>query len=139
MHLLQVQPGEISDGSEPVDLGQTPADVLVISAADTEIAGLSAAFGEMSDGPESLRLANISATRLRLINILMIRLRSRNWSSCGYWAGRRIGLMGWSSSPFGWAQRACRLWRYQVTTSLKKDCGGCRPLRMRITMRFGRI
>ncbi|OUS04514.1 cobaltochelatase subunit CobN [Rhodobacterales bacterium 52_120_T64] len=59
MHLLQVQPGEISDGSEPVDLGQTPADVLVISAADTEIAGLSAAFGEMSDGPHSLRLANI--------------------------------------------------------------------------------
>ncbi len=59
MHLLQVQPGEISDGSEPVDLGQTPADVLVITAADTEIAGLSAAFGEMSDGPESLRLANI--------------------------------------------------------------------------------
>ena len=59
MHLLQVQPGEISDGTEPVDLGQTPADVLVISAADTEIAGLSAAFGEMSDGPESMRLANI--------------------------------------------------------------------------------
>jgi len=59
MHLLQVQPGEISDGSEPVDLGQTPADVLVITAADTEIAGLSAAFGEMSDGPDSLRLANI--------------------------------------------------------------------------------
>ena len=59
MHLLQVQPGEISDGSEPVDLGQTPADVLVITAADTEIAGLSAAFSEMSDGPESLRLANI--------------------------------------------------------------------------------
>jgi len=59
MHLLQVQPGEISDGSEPVDLGQTPADVLVISAADTEIAALSAAFGDMSDGPETLRLANI--------------------------------------------------------------------------------
>ena len=59
MHLLQVQPGEISDGSEPVDLGQTPADVVVITAADTEIAGLSAAFSEMPDGPESLRLANI--------------------------------------------------------------------------------
>ncbi|MEE9452837.1 MAG: cobaltochelatase subunit CobN [Paracoccaceae bacterium] len=59
MHLLQVQPGEISDGSEPVDLGQTPSDVIVITAADTEIAALSAAFGEMSDGPESLRLANI--------------------------------------------------------------------------------
>lgn len=59
MHLLQVQPGEISDGSEPVDLGQTPADVIVVSAADTEIAGLSAAYAEMSDGPSSLRLANL--------------------------------------------------------------------------------
>lgn len=59
MHLLQVQPGEISDGSEPVDLGQTPADILVISAADTEIAGLSAAFAEMTDGPKSLRLASL--------------------------------------------------------------------------------
>ena len=59
MHLLQVQPGEISDGTEPVDLGQTPADVIVISAADTEIAGLSAAYSEIDDGPDSLRLANI--------------------------------------------------------------------------------
>ncbi|MGE4612303.1 MAG: cobaltochelatase subunit CobN [Paracoccaceae bacterium] len=59
MHLLQVQPGEISDGSEPVDLGQSPSDVLVISAADTEIAGLSAAFSEMSDGPQTLRLASL--------------------------------------------------------------------------------
>ncbi len=59
MHLLQVQAGEITDGSEPVDLGQTPADVIVISAADTEIAGLSAAFDGLTDGPQSLRLANI--------------------------------------------------------------------------------
>ncbi len=59
MHLLQVQPGEISDGSEPVDLGQTPADVIVLSAADTEIASLSAAFSALKDGPDSLRLANI--------------------------------------------------------------------------------
>ena len=59
MHLLQAQPGEISDGSEPVDLGQTPADVIVISAADTEIAALSAANRAISDGPDSLRLANL--------------------------------------------------------------------------------
>ena len=59
MHLLQAQPGEIVDGSEPVDLGQTPADVIVISAADTEIAALSAAYGEIGDGPRSLRLASL--------------------------------------------------------------------------------
>ena len=60
MHLLQAQAGEITDGSEPVDLGQTPADVIVISAADTEIAGLSEAYGSLSDGPKSLRLANLT-------------------------------------------------------------------------------
>jgi len=59
MHLLQAQPGEITDGSEPVDLGQTPADLIVISAADTEIAALSNAYGAISDGPDSLRLANL--------------------------------------------------------------------------------
>ncbi|HIP22150.1 MAG TPA: cobaltochelatase subunit CobN, partial [Rhodobacteraceae bacterium] len=60
MHLLQAQAGEITDGSEPVDLGQTPADVIVISAADTEIAGLSEAYGSLVDGPKSLRLANLT-------------------------------------------------------------------------------
>ena len=60
MHLLQAQAGEITDGSEPVDLGQTPAEVIVISAADTEIAGLSEAFGAIDDGPMSLRLASLS-------------------------------------------------------------------------------
>ena len=34
MHLLAATPGSIDDGKEPVDLGQTPADVVIISAAD---------------------------------------------------------------------------------------------------------
>ncbi len=59
MHLLQAQAGEITDGTEPVDLGQSPADVIVISAADTELAGLSEAYGNLSDGPQSLRLASL--------------------------------------------------------------------------------
>ncbi len=59
MHLLQAQAGEITDGSEPVDLGQSPAEVIVISAADTEIAALSAAYDAMKDGPTSLRLASL--------------------------------------------------------------------------------
>ena len=41
MHLLAATPGNIDDGKEPVDLGQSPADVVVISAADTELAALS--------------------------------------------------------------------------------------------------
>ena len=51
MHLLAATPGAISDGSEPVDLGQTPADVVIISAADTELAALSDARSEMTDPP----------------------------------------------------------------------------------------
>ncbi|UWQ99854.1 cobaltochelatase subunit CobN [Rhodobacteraceae bacterium S2214] len=58
MHLLAATPGAIDDGQEPVDLGQTPADVIVISAADTELAALSEARAEM-DNPPSLRLANM--------------------------------------------------------------------------------
>lgn len=59
MHLLAATPGQVSDGSEPVDLGQTPADIVFISAADTELAALSQARAEMSDAP-SLRLANLT-------------------------------------------------------------------------------
>ncbi len=58
MHLLAATPGAISDGTEPVDLGQTPADVIIISAADTELAALSDARAEMTD-PPTLRLANM--------------------------------------------------------------------------------
>ena len=57
MHLLAATPGNIDD-KEPVDLGQTPADVVVISAADTELAALSEARAEMTDAP-SLRLASM--------------------------------------------------------------------------------
>ncbi|SEW38566.1 cobaltochelatase CobN subunit [Cognatiyoonia koreensis] len=58
MHLLAATPGAITDGDEPVDLGQTPADVVFISAADTELAALSAARAEMT-APPTLRLANM--------------------------------------------------------------------------------
>ncbi|TYB80043.1 cobaltochelatase subunit CobN [Maritimibacter fusiformis] len=59
MHLLAATPGQIDDGKEPVDLGQTPADVVFISAADTELAALSLARSDMAD-PPGLRLANLT-------------------------------------------------------------------------------
>ena len=58
MHLLNAQPGQVDD-AEPVDLGQTPADVVFISAADTELAALSEARADM-DTPPTLRLANLT-------------------------------------------------------------------------------
>ena len=59
MHLLAAQPGGIADGSEPVDLGQSPGDIVVLSAADTELASLAAAHGRQDHGAPSLRLANV--------------------------------------------------------------------------------
>ncbi|WP_425406909.1 cobaltochelatase subunit CobN [Hwanghaeella sp.] len=61
MHLLAAQPGGIDDGSEAIDLGQTPGDIVVITAADTEIACLATAQARrLADGDApSLRCANL--------------------------------------------------------------------------------
>ncbi|WP_422367991.1 cobaltochelatase subunit CobN [Pelagibius sp.] len=59
MHLLQATPGAVTDGSEAVDLGQTPGDIVFLSAADTELAALSAAQAKMGEKAPSLRLANL--------------------------------------------------------------------------------
>ena len=59
MLLLAASPGRVDDGKEPVDLEQTPADILFLSAADTELGALSDARAEM-DAPPGLRLANIT-------------------------------------------------------------------------------
>ena len=61
MHLLAAQPGEISDGTEPVDPAQDPADIVVVSAADAELAALSAARARLEEAGEapSLRLASL--------------------------------------------------------------------------------
>ena len=61
MHLLAAQPGGV-EGGEAVDLGQTPGDIVVLSAADSDIACLAAAYeritkDEAGTAP-SLRLAN---------------------------------------------------------------------------------
>ena len=58
MHLLAATPGSIEDGKEPFDLSQTPADVVIISAADTELAALSDARGQL-ENPPKLRLASM--------------------------------------------------------------------------------
>ncbi|NBC33443.1 MAG: cobaltochelatase subunit CobN [Alphaproteobacteria bacterium] len=58
MHLLATTPGTVTDGSEPVDLDQSPGDIVVLSAADTDLALLAQARARRgTDGP-SLRLAN---------------------------------------------------------------------------------
>jgi cobaltochelatase CobN len=58
MHLLLAQQGALVDANEAIDLGQTPADIVFISAADTELASLSKALSGLNN-PPSLRLANM--------------------------------------------------------------------------------
>ncbi|OWV83705.1 cobalt chelatase [Rhizobium sp. N122] len=62
MHLLLAQQGTISDGEEPIDLGQTPGDILFLSAADSELAAIAAAH-RACGGPHSLRLASLMSLK----------------------------------------------------------------------------
>ncbi len=59
MHLLAAKPGEIADGSEAVDLGQSPGEIVVLSAADSELACLANAYARLPDPKPRLRLANL--------------------------------------------------------------------------------
>ena len=59
MHLLAAQPGAIEDGAEAVDLGQSPGDIVLLSAADTELACFAQAQGRLGAGAPTLRLANL--------------------------------------------------------------------------------
>jgi cobaltochelatase CobN len=59
MHLLAAKPGQIIDGSEAVDLGQTPGEIVVLSAADSELACLSKAYAHLAEPRPALRLANL--------------------------------------------------------------------------------
>lgn len=60
MHLLLAQKGSISEGDEAFDLGQSPGDILFLSAADTEIASVAA-------------FANRGDLRWRLVNLASLK------------------------------------------------------------------
>ena len=58
MHLLNARTSTPDDAGEAIDLGQSPGDIVVLSAADTELACLAAAHAGRP-GTHSLRLANL--------------------------------------------------------------------------------
>ena len=63
MHLLRVESRSIDGSAEAVDLGQSPADIVALSFADTDLAVLAAAWEAGQDTLPSLRLANLTALR----------------------------------------------------------------------------
>jgi cobaltochelatase CobN len=63
VHLLKGQTRGIDAGAEAVDLEQTPGDIVILSAADTEIAGLAAARRALGRPFPAVRLANWMALK----------------------------------------------------------------------------
>jgi cobaltochelatase CobN len=63
MHLLQTSATTLDDDVEPVDLGQTPGDIVVLSFADSDLAGLAAAHAAERDVLPSVRLAHLRDLR----------------------------------------------------------------------------
>ncbi|OLP43437.1 cobaltochelatase subunit CobN [Rhizobium oryziradicis] len=62
MHLLAAQQGSIVDGDEAIDLGQTPGDIVFLSAADTELSALAAALSRR-EASTRWRLASLMALK----------------------------------------------------------------------------
>jgi cobaltochelatase CobN len=58
MHLVAGEMERIDDGGSAVDLDQSPGGIIILSAADTELAAFASAFASRPEGP-SLRLANL--------------------------------------------------------------------------------
>jgi len=63
MHILTTTSASLDDLIEPVDLRQTPADVVALSFTDSDLAGLAAAWRQEADTLPSMRLAALRDLR----------------------------------------------------------------------------
>src|SRR5215467_4598506 len=63
MHLLATSSTALDDLVEAVDLGQPPGDVAILSFADSDLAGLAAAWAMERDALPSVRLAHLRDLR----------------------------------------------------------------------------
>ena len=58
MHLLAAQPGGFTDDEGIVDLDQSPADIVILSAADSQLAALANCAESLPEDYPGVRLAN---------------------------------------------------------------------------------
>lgn len=105
MHLLQAQPGAIEDGEEAVDLAQDPADVLVLTAADTEIAALATARAELGQAAPGLRLASLGFLKHPMSVDLYA---EKTVAGARLVVGRFLGGVGYWSYAIEEIARTCR-------------------------------
>ena len=61
MHLKLDSSGTIDDGDVARDLGQEPADIVVLSAADSDLAAFGAAYATLAGNFPGVRLTNLLA------------------------------------------------------------------------------
>ncbi|AWK85798.1 cobaltochelatase subunit CobN [Azospirillum thermophilum] len=60
MHLLAARQDDLDAGPQAIDLGQTPADLIVLSFSDSDLTALAAAWRAGRERLPSLRLANLA-------------------------------------------------------------------------------
>jgi cobaltochelatase CobN len=63
LHVLATRPGGYAAGDGVVDLGQTPGEIVILSAADTDLALLAGACDSAPADAPSLRLASLLSLR----------------------------------------------------------------------------
>ena len=101
MHLLSAQPAATADVEAAVDLGQTPGEIVVLSAADTELACLADARARLPGERPSLRLANLLQLAHPLsVDLYVERVVARaRLVVVRLLGGGATGPTGWSRSP----------------------------------------
>ena len=63
MHLLQTSSMTLDDIAEPIDLGQTPGDIVILSFTDSDLTGIAAAYTQEQAHLPSVRLAHLRDLR----------------------------------------------------------------------------
>src|SRR5262245_19732028 len=63
MHLLATTSTSLDEIAEPIDLGQSPGDVVVLSFADSDLAALASAFALERDALPSMRFVQLRDLR----------------------------------------------------------------------------
>ena len=63
MHILRIETRSLDETVGPVDLGQTPADVVFLSFSDSDLNALARAYDSAPEPKPTLRLASLAALR----------------------------------------------------------------------------
>lgn len=63
MHILATTTATLDEAVEPIDLNQTPGDMVVLSFSDSDLSGLAAAWADEAGALPSLRMASLRDLR----------------------------------------------------------------------------